>query len=273
MHGFTADRAEFLGRRGDYARPEALERWGLAGRVDAGRRPVRRPAGAPGARARRADRDALRPRARRPSREEALTYVARFRDGGVVDVGVAGSCGAFWDELARERARQDAGAGDGPHAQPVAALPDALVARLRSHGLLPVERRVRVSRPAAGRAGAAARGARRARARTSSRRPGTSSRKATSCTGGTRPPAGACARAARTTWPGSRSSRPSTSSRRETTSILSEPVPFLTGEPLRHDEHDRYAEFASLAARARRSSSTAAGRSSAPRPRAATACP
>ena len=36
MHGFTADRTEFLGRRGDYARPEALERWGLAGRVDAG---------------------------------------------------------------------------------------------------------------------------------------------------------------------------------------------------------------------------------------------
>ena len=28
------------------------------------------------------------------------------------------------------------------------------------------------------------------------------------------------------------------------TSILSEPVPFLTGEPLRKDEHDRYAEFA-----------------------------
>ncbi|HEX7671160.1 MAG TPA: glucoamylase family protein, partial [Polyangiaceae bacterium] len=34
VHGFTADRTEFLGRRGDYARPEALERWGLAGRTD-----------------------------------------------------------------------------------------------------------------------------------------------------------------------------------------------------------------------------------------------
>ena len=36
VHGFTADRAEFLGRRGDYARPEALERWGLAENTDAG---------------------------------------------------------------------------------------------------------------------------------------------------------------------------------------------------------------------------------------------
>ncbi len=36
VHGFTADRTEFLGRRGDHARPEALERWGLAGCTDAG---------------------------------------------------------------------------------------------------------------------------------------------------------------------------------------------------------------------------------------------
>jgi cyclic beta-1,2-glucan synthetase len=36
VHGFTADRTEFLGRRGDYARPEALERWGLAACTDAG---------------------------------------------------------------------------------------------------------------------------------------------------------------------------------------------------------------------------------------------
>ena len=36
LHGFTADRAEFLGRRGDYARPAALERWGLGARVGGG---------------------------------------------------------------------------------------------------------------------------------------------------------------------------------------------------------------------------------------------
>ena len=39
IHGFTTDRSEFLGRRGDYARPEALERWGLSGRVDLGADP------------------------------------------------------------------------------------------------------------------------------------------------------------------------------------------------------------------------------------------
>jgi cyclic beta-1,2-glucan synthetase len=36
VHGFTADRREFLGRRGDYAIPEGLQRWGLSGRLDAG---------------------------------------------------------------------------------------------------------------------------------------------------------------------------------------------------------------------------------------------
>jgi cyclic beta-1,2-glucan synthetase len=36
VHGFTADRGEFLGRRGDYAIPEGLQRWGLSGRLDAG---------------------------------------------------------------------------------------------------------------------------------------------------------------------------------------------------------------------------------------------
>jgi cyclic beta-1,2-glucan glucanotransferase len=36
VHGFTADRTEFLGRGGDYRRPEALDRWGLSGRAGAG---------------------------------------------------------------------------------------------------------------------------------------------------------------------------------------------------------------------------------------------
>ena len=39
VHGFTADRAEFLGPRGDYAAPDALERWGLSGRLDPGADP------------------------------------------------------------------------------------------------------------------------------------------------------------------------------------------------------------------------------------------
>ena len=36
LHGFTADRAEFLGYGGDLARPAALLRWGLSGRIDPG---------------------------------------------------------------------------------------------------------------------------------------------------------------------------------------------------------------------------------------------
>jgi cyclic beta-1,2-glucan synthetase len=36
LHGFTADRREFLGRAGSYASPDALERWGLSGSTESG---------------------------------------------------------------------------------------------------------------------------------------------------------------------------------------------------------------------------------------------
>jgi cyclic beta-1,2-glucan synthetase len=36
VHGFTFDRAEFLGRSGSYSRPEALARWGLSGSTEVG---------------------------------------------------------------------------------------------------------------------------------------------------------------------------------------------------------------------------------------------
>jgi cyclic beta-1,2-glucan synthetase len=38
-HGFTCDRAEFLGRSGSYSRPEALSRWGLSGSTEVGADP------------------------------------------------------------------------------------------------------------------------------------------------------------------------------------------------------------------------------------------
>ena len=85
------------------------------------------------------------------------------------------------------------------------ALPDAGVPPVGAQRLLPVGRRLRLPRPAAGRDGARPR---RARARCASTccaaRAGSSS-KATSSTGGIRRRAAACARAARTTISGCRS--------------------------------------------------------------------
>ncbi len=39
VHGVTTDRSEFVGRSGNYEKPQALERWGLSGRVEAGADP------------------------------------------------------------------------------------------------------------------------------------------------------------------------------------------------------------------------------------------
>jgi cyclic beta-1,2-glucan synthetase len=97
VHGFTADRTEFLGRRGDYARPPGLERWGLAGRVDGGVDPCAALQVhielAPGEEiethfllGQAADRDA------------ALELVARYRDRAVVEQALLASK-AFWDEI------------------------------------------------------------------------------------------------------------------------------------------------------------------------------
>ena len=212
VHGFTTDRTEFLGRRGDYARPEALERWGLSGRVDPGVDPCAALQVhlelAPG----EAARDPLRARPGGESRRGARARRALPRSRPRSTRRGTG-LHAFWDDAARQRPRQDAGAGDGPHAQSLAALSEPVVAHVRSHRLLPVERRVRVSRPAPGRARARSTRRPSVRARTSWRRPRTSSRKATSCTGGIRRPAAACGRAAPTTWRGFPTSPPSTSPR------------------------------------------------------------
>lgn len=89
-HGFTADRTEFLGRRGDYARPEALDRWGLSGRVDLGADPCAAlqvhvdlvPGG---------EMETHFILGESCNRNEALRLVARFRDPAVVD--------ASWNEL------------------------------------------------------------------------------------------------------------------------------------------------------------------------------
>jgi cyclic beta-1,2-glucan synthetase len=83
-HGFTADRTEFLGRRGDYARPPALERWGLASRVDGGIDPCAALQVhlelAPGE-----ERETHFLLGQAGDRDEALELVARYRERPTVD--------------------------------------------------------------------------------------------------------------------------------------------------------------------------------------------
>ncbi len=81
VHGFTTDRAEFLGRRGDYARPEALERWGSVGRRSRPAAPI--PCAALQVHLELAPGETLETHfvlGQAANRDEALALVARFRD-------------------------------------------------------------------------------------------------------------------------------------------------------------------------------------------------
>jgi cyclic beta-1,2-glucan synthetase len=97
VHGFTGDRNEFLGRTGDYARPEALERWGLSGRVDAGVDPCAALQVhlelAPGE---RIETHFILGQGK--DRANALQLVQRFRDSANVDTAWDG-LSAFWDAI------------------------------------------------------------------------------------------------------------------------------------------------------------------------------
>jgi cyclic beta-1,2-glucan synthetase len=97
VHGFTADRVEFLGRRGDHARPEALERWGLSGTIRAGADPcaalqVHIELG-PGE-----ERETHFILGQASDRAAAIEYVARFRKPAVVESAWRELI-AFWDGL------------------------------------------------------------------------------------------------------------------------------------------------------------------------------
>jgi cyclic beta-1,2-glucan synthetase len=95
VHGFTTDRTEFLGRRGDHARPEALERWGLSGSVAPGVDPCAvlqiHIELAPGE-----QRETHFILGQGANRDEALSLVGRFRDHAAVDAAWA-ALGTFWD--------------------------------------------------------------------------------------------------------------------------------------------------------------------------------
>ena len=95
VHGFTSDRTEFLGRRGDYARPEALERWGLSDRVDLGADPCAALQVhldlAPGE-----EIETHFILGQSASREEALKLIDTFRSGDVVETAWK-DLNAYWD--------------------------------------------------------------------------------------------------------------------------------------------------------------------------------
>jgi cyclic beta-1,2-glucan synthetase len=96
-HGFTTDRGEFLGRHGDYAQPAALGRWGLSGCLDAGVDPcaalqVHLELG-PGE-----QMETHFVLGQAADSEEALRLVARFGDHAAVDAAWR-ALGTFWDAL------------------------------------------------------------------------------------------------------------------------------------------------------------------------------
>ena len=95
-HGCTADRTEFLGLRGDYARPEALERWGLSGRVELGADPCAALQVhielAPG----QAEETHF-VLGQAEGRSQALSLVARFRSREVVETSWQ-ALQTFWDD-------------------------------------------------------------------------------------------------------------------------------------------------------------------------------
>ena len=96
VHGYTADRSEFLGRRGDYAHPEGLERWGLSDRVDLGADPC----AALQVHLELAAGEELETHfvlGQAADRDAALQLVARFRDRAVVEAAWH-ELRAFWDE-------------------------------------------------------------------------------------------------------------------------------------------------------------------------------
>ncbi len=96
-HSFTVDRAEFLGRRGNYEFPEGLERWGLANRDDIGADPC----AALQVHLELAPEQALETYfivGQAASRAEALQLIARFAEPAAVNQSWVDPQ-AFWDTL------------------------------------------------------------------------------------------------------------------------------------------------------------------------------
>jgi len=245
LHGFTTDRTEFLGRPGDYAQPEALTRWGLEGRIGAAGDPC-------GALQVHLELDAAGEArdeivthfvlGQASTRAEAVALVARFRQRETVDAAWNDS-EAFWDGIlgsvrvktpepamdlllnrwllyqslssrvfGRTAFYQSSGAfGYRDQLQDVLALMHAAPNRARAHILEAAAHQFEEG----------------------------------DVLHWWHPPSG---RGVRTRCSDDMAWLPfvtaSYVSATGDASILAERVPFLTGAPLREDEHDRYAEFA-----------------------------
>lgn len=96
FHGLTTDRAEFLGRLGDYARPAALDRIGLAGTVQAGVDPcaavqlhIDLPAGGSG--------ELIFVIGAASSRDAAISLSHAYRDAGQI-AAAWDAVNAFWQQ-------------------------------------------------------------------------------------------------------------------------------------------------------------------------------
>ncbi|MCB9708501.1 MAG: cellobiose phosphorylase [Myxococcales bacterium] len=101
VHGFTTDRTEFLGRSGNYALPDALTRWGLSGSVENGGDSC----GALQVHVELGAAEGLHDEVvthfvlgQAPSRAEAIAMARRFRRKEAVDAAWH-ELGPFWDDL------------------------------------------------------------------------------------------------------------------------------------------------------------------------------